>query len=303
MNWDLKLIALYYWVCESFEAGAVWYAQRMNKNAASLVIEFTDQEVVTVYLFGLMRKFREVKQIHQYTKDHLLDWFPQLPTYEKFNNRLNFLSDVFGFLSNRAAQVQQLPPWLLSCQRRIDASVDSMPIILAMGSRSDQATVACQIANKGKCPSKGFFYHGVKLHQLGLCQPGKMPIPQCLMLSAASENDNTVFKEQIAPQFPNLRIYGDRIYHDEAARKELLSLYNIQVMASQKRKKGQPYLHSDQKFFSTLVSQIRQPIESFFNWINDKTGIQLASKVRSLKGLLKHIYARLTAGFLILAGF
>jgi hypothetical protein len=33
---------------------------------------------------------------------------------------------------------------------------------------------------------------------------------------------------------------------------------------------------------------IRQPIESLFNWIIDKTDIQNASKVRSSKGLLVH---------------
>ena len=185
----------------------------------------------------------------------------------------------------------------------LDAVVDSMPIILAMAGRADSAKVAREVANKGKCASKGFYYHGVKLHHLGLCNPYKMPLPQCLMLSAASENDNIFFKEQMAPKFSNLRVYGDRIYHDEAGMAELKQLYNIQVMPCQKRKKGQQYLKADQKYFSTLVSQIRQPVESFFNWINEKTGIQIASKVRSLKGLLKHIYAKLTAGLLILNGF
>lgn len=185
----------------------------------------------------------------------------------------------------------------------LDAIVDSMPIILAMAGRADSAKVALEAANKGKCASKGFYYHGVKLHQLGLCNPYKMPLPQCLMLSAASENDNTFFKEQMAPKFSNLRVYGDRIYHDQAGMAELKQLYNIQVMPCQKRKKGQEHLKADQKYFSTLVSRIRQPVESFFNWINEKTGIQIASKVRSLKGLLKHIYAKLTAGLLILNGF
>lgn len=303
MNWEIKLIALYSWVCDSFEAGGWAYAQRMNKNAETFQLEFTDEEAITVYLFGLLRKYKQVKDIHTYTKDHLLDWFPKLASYEKFNARLNFLNPVFGFLTQRALSMQEIPIWLTQYREIMDATVDSMPIILAKGNRSNTAKVALEVANKGKCASKGFYYHGVKLHHLGLCVPYKMPIPQSLLLSPASENDNTFFKEQIAPKFSSLRVYGDRIYHDETGMADLKQFFNIQVMPCQKRKKGQKNLHADQKYFSTMVSRIRQPIESFFNWINDKTGIQIASKVRSLKGLFKHVYAKLTVGLLILIGF
>jgi hypothetical protein len=46
---------------------------------------------------------------------------------------------------------------------------------------------------------------------------------------------------------------------------------------------------------------MRQPIESLFNWINEKTGIQQASKVRSYRGLLVHAFGRLAAAMLLLA--
>jgi hypothetical protein len=42
--------------------------------------------------------------------------------------------------------------------------------------------------------------------------------------------------------------------------------------------------------FSVAVSKVRQPIESFFNWLIQKTEIQRATKVRSSKGLLIHIF-------------
>jgi hypothetical protein len=35
--------------------------------------------------------------------------------------------------------------------------------------------------------------------------------------------------------------------------------------------------------------------ESLFNWINGKTGIQRASKMRSYRGLLVHAFGRLAA--------
>ena len=52
--------------------------------------------------------------------------------------------------------------------------------------------------------------------------------------------------------------------------------------------------------YSTAVSKIRQPIESLFNWLIEKTDIQRASKVRSTKGLLIHIFGRIAAAFTFL---
>lgn len=46
--------------------------------------------------------------------------------------------------------------------------------------------------------------------------------------------------------------------------------------------------------------QVRQPIESFFNWVNEKTGIQIASKVRSYQGLMVHVFGKLAAALFIM---
>ena len=53
-----------------------------------------------------------------------------------------------------------------------------------------------------------------------------------------------------------------------------------------------------ENLFSKVVSTIRQPIEAFFNWINQKTQIQDASNIRSTNGLIVHIFGKLTACFL-----
>ena len=45
--------------------------------------------------------------------------------------------------------------------------------------------------------------------------------------------------------------------------------------------------------FSTAVSKVRQPIESLFNWLIEKTNIQNASKVRSTNGLLLHCFGKI----------
>jgi hypothetical protein len=49
--------------------------------------------------------------------------------------------------------------------------------------------------------------------------------------------------------------------------------------AEQKQRDNAAYV-----LFSTAVSRIRQPIESLFNWLVEKTDIQRASKVRPTKG-------------------
>jgi recombinational DNA repair protein (RecF pathway) len=46
---------------------------------------------------------------------------------------------------------------------------------------------------------------------------------------------------------------------------------------------------------------MRQPNEFLFSWINEKTGIQQASKVRSYQGLLVYAFGRLAAAVLLLA--
>ncbi len=52
------------------------------------------------------------------------------------------------------------------------------------------------------------------------------------------------------------------------------------------------------ELFSTAVSKIRQPIESLFNWLIEKTNIQKASKVRSTKGLLTFVFGRIAAAYI-----
>jgi hypothetical protein len=48
------------------------------------------------------------------------------------------------------------------------------------------------------------------------------------------------------------------------------------------------------------VSYIRQPVESLFNWLNVKTGLQQANKVRSIAGLLVLVFARIADAFIAL---
>ena len=68
------------------------YSQRMSNHAD---LSFTDEEVITLYLFGVMTKHTDIKQIHTYTDRHLRDWFLKIPGYTAFVQRLKRVADVF----------------------------------------------------------------------------------------------------------------------------------------------------------------------------------------------------------------
>jgi hypothetical protein len=298
MNWEDRLISIYFLISETSSETICKNTQRMSNNSAP---EFTDSEVMTIYLFGIIQRgYSEKKEIYSYTFDHLRSWFPKLPKYEAFSYRLNNLSGGFCALANYLLTLQTLPEWLTEGRQTLDSIVDSLPIMLAKGQRSKTAKVAKDIADRGFCATKGMMYHGLKAHALSILVPTHKPKLCNLVFSPASHSDNTVFKEQIAPTAPpNIIVRADRIYDDPKAKPILENKFQIQIEPIKKRKKGQKILDADVKLINTINSSERQPIESFFNWLIEKTGIQDASKVRSSLGLYCHIQAKLAAALMI----
>lgn len=72
-------------------------------------------------------------------------------------------------------------------------------------------------------------------------------------------------------------------------------------MAPVKKQKGQAHLDAAAAWLSRAVSRVRQPVESIFHWIEEKTGIEIASKVCSFQGLLIHVFGRLAAAMFVMA--
>ena len=112
-------------------------------------------------------------------------------------------------------------------------------------------------------------------------------------LTDAAANDGKIF-EQIRPYIKDEEIFGDKAYKLPDA-KEFEEKQNLTVLTPVKKAKGQKRLDSADKFFSTAVSVVRQPIETLFGWIKEKTGIEAANKVRSYNGLLVHVFGRIAA--------
>ena len=90
-DWKNTLIRVYLFVCGRWSSGLCVVAQRQSNNSNP---DFTDEEVLTIYLFGLIRKRETIKDIHEYAEDHFSDWFPALPSYQSYNRRLNRLLRV-----------------------------------------------------------------------------------------------------------------------------------------------------------------------------------------------------------------
>lgn len=293
-NWQHELIRLYLLICECFDGKLAPYAERMSNNYQPAC---TDQEVLTVYLFGLMQQRRSISEIHSYCCDHLSAWFPNLPGYVAYVNRLNRLNGTFAVL------IEQLQPLFVALHTTPAVRlVDSLPIMLAKASRSDCARVAPELARKGPCFSKALWYYGVKLHLVARRRPQQLPIPEFVTVTSAAEHD----LDGIEPMLPLLAasdVYADKAYkmyaYNHQVREHLLS-QQTRVYTPVQRAMGQQRLDYLEQVFSTSVSRVRQPIESLFNWIEQKTGIQSASRVRSTKGLLVHIFGRLAAAMILL---
>ena len=175
-----------------------------------------------------------------------------------------------------------------------------MPVITCSGKRTPK--VAKEITDKGYCSTKGIYYYGLKLHALASYHKGSLPHPEQLLFTKASENDLTHLKG-VAPYLENNVYFGDKIYGNVDFWTQMQRINNSIMLTPIKDLKGQSELEKQRNrayndLFSKAVSSVRQPIESLFNWLIEKTDIQNASKVRSTKGLLTFVCGRIAAAFI-----
>ena len=134
---------------------------------------------------------------------------------------------------------------------------------------------------------------------LGLRRPGMLPWPDYLGLTPASAHDLTAFRH-IVSQLHGGELCLDKAYADELLAQATKANQDLALLTPVKKAKGQAYLDAADQWWSTAVSRIRQPIESLFDWIEEKIGIQRASKVRSSNGLLVHVFGHLAAAMYLL---
>lgn len=290
---EIKLLKIYLLICEKYENELQFCCQRFTNNNSP---EFTDQEVITIYLFCVhVEKRFKIKEMHHFIRSYFSDCFPKLHSYVAFNTRINRLAPVFALLSE--SFIKEFSPKNISDKYSL---LDSMPIITCSGKR--EGKVAREITNKSYCSTKNLYYFGVKLHAVAFHNSGQLPHPESIIITKASENDLTVFKEYWNT-IENRTFFGDKIYTNRDFFDKLYAERKSEMLTPVKSVKDQPTVLKqwDSAFnfqYSKAVSAVRQPIESFFNWLIEKTDIQRASKVRSSNGLQAHIFGKLAAVFL-----
>lgn len=282
---ETKLIELYCTICQCNDSRFQEKLQRLSNNKCP---QFTDEELITVYLWGIEQHLLTRKAIHEYTKNHLLEWFPKLPSYQAFCRRLNWLAGAFQALAEIFTEKT-----LGKVSDTHEYVVDSMPIMLARRSNSTGAKVGRPLCNKCFNATRQEWYHGVKLHVLAMLRPDQLPIPIMAQISQASLCDLWAAQrmERDCTPIYNGKLFADRAYIDAAWAKYLKEERNIDIKIPHKKQPNDPLRSGN--CLITDISQHRQPIESLFHWFGFKSGIQNASCIRSLQGLLFHVFASL----------
>lgn len=278
-----QLIELYVLACHVYDTRAETCFQRLSNNAQP---EFTDQELIAIYLFGHFNGLFEKKAIHKFIDKYWRHYFPRLPSYQTFTARLNQLEQSFqtvgGYLNELLAQTRT---------PEIDHIIDSVPVMLARGGHAYKARVAREVSNVGYCASKKMYFHGVRLHSVAQRRFAAMPLPAQVWMREGSCHDLQSVREQ-AISLPRSALIGDKAFPDPTFR-QMLEEQQTTLYAPRKKPKGKE-LSAAEKYHNRMVSKIRQPIESFFKWLIDKTDIQRAGRVRSTEGLMVHCWGKLT---------
>ena len=224
--------------------------------------------------------------------------FQNLPNYANFTSRLNNLCSTIQYLIDRILfDLQTID------NQTIDQNVsviDSLPIMLCSGKR--QGKVAPELSEKSYCATKNVYYFGVKLHLVAFRRKGKLPMPEYLHITSAAENDLEAIRPTL-DQLNNRQIFADKAYMDKQLNENLLKTANTQLLTPVKLVKGEStasrqFKKAADELFSKAVSTVRQPIESWFNWLIEKTDVQRASKVRNTKALILHVFGAIAAALL-----
>ncbi len=258
----------------------------MQHTSHNKFAQFTDEELICAYLWGKEKGFLTRKGVYNFIKEYHLRDFPSLPSYQAFCRRLNRLAGAFAALAEIWMEEKLAKTQTTNCY-----IVDSCPVMVSIGSRCNDAKTAREICSLTRNPTRNQWYHGVKLHIFVMTQPGKLPLPCAVQISSASYCDLWAARQvdfDCAPVANGL-LYADRAYIDAEWKAWMKAERSIDVITPRKKKKYDVLISEDAA--STFISSRRQPIEVFFNWINQKSGIQNASLVRSFSGLLLHVFS------------
>jgi len=128
-------------------------------------------------------------------------------------------------------------------------------------------------------------------------RPHCLPLPERLALSRASQHDLAALRE-FNPRLGAYALFADKADAD-ADTSAALQKSGTYLLTPYKRRRNEPEMCVP-TLFNRFVSRMRQPLESLFGWLIQRTNLQNASRARSTNGLLAHCYGKLAVACLLL---
>ena len=92
MDWESEIISVYLKISNYFDETLQYFCSRFSNNNSPTL---TDEEIVTLYICGILEGKRIIKSIYTHAKRYWNELFPSLAGYAAFNKRMNRLESVF----------------------------------------------------------------------------------------------------------------------------------------------------------------------------------------------------------------
>ncbi len=251
----------------------------------------TDAELFTTAIFPILMGLSDKKDGYDYVRAHYRDWFPALPTYSVWNRRLNRAHEAVAY-------IYRVLVTHFSAITGHELFVDTFPVVVCQAQHASRSRAAQPFVSKGYCAAKKKYYIGAKVQLLGRRRSGQMPMPVSYIVATAKDHDLSIAEDSLT-ELMSAVLYADKAYIAHAFQVDLFEQYTELVVPVKQKRNGPPLALFD-RAYNTLHSATRQPIESLVAWINRKTHIQNASKVRSVDGLFMHIALKMVAVVLML---
>jgi len=286
---DAVLIWLYMTIEQFFaQTELPLYTERFSNNALPY---FTDAELFTTAIFPILMGYSRKKDGYRYLRRHYLAWFPQMPTYEVWNRRINRDHEALAYLFNLILRTSQ--PRVMR-----EFVVDTFPVVVCQAQHSSHARAAKPFVSKGYCAAKKKYYVGAKVEIVVARRPGQLPMLAGYFIATAKEHDLPIAKDTLG-DLSGIVLFGDKAYIDQEFQLQLFD-QNTDLVVPVKQKKNSPPLGLFDQAFNTLHASLRQPVEALVAWINNRTRIEEASSVRSVNGLFSAIALKMIAALILL---
>ena len=222
-------------ICHHSEDSRI--AEKMQHGSNNKSAQFTDVELMTAYLWGAQQGLLTRKSIYNFIRTYHLGEFRKLPSYQAFCRRLNRLAAAFAALAQVLFEQK-----LASSEPTHGYVLDSCPVMVSVGSRSNTAKTARDLCNLTRNPTRRTC--GITASSctfLRSCGRARFPSPAPCNRSAKPVSATCGLQSRsiwTAHRSPDGRLYADRAYNIDAEwRSHLQTERNVALITPRKRKK------------------------------------------------------------------